>query len=359
MRARILRMAVLSSILVLLMAVSLFGSHSQGHDVASAEADPETEETGFETVVRSEDLVKMGESILVKENEIIDGDVVCIGGSVTMKGTTEGDVVCIGGSLRISGTAEGDAVCIGGALILDSTAVVEGDAVSVLGTIKRHDDAVIKGESVSVAMGPFSLMGIPWSTTVGFGGLRSIMGFSFLIKLGRFVAVLAIVVLIVTFLPSPTERLETTATKSFWRCFLIGLLGWVLIGPAMIFLAVSVVGIILIPFAIMAIIAAFFFGVAGLSLLVGNLFFSRFKSHKVHPVAASAMGIFLIYVLSLLAALLGLVLVPAGIGVGVLGKIAIWVAWTTGLGAVILTRFGTRLPALLNSEASREPVETA
>ena len=358
MRARMFKVAVLPSVLVLLTAVSLFGTHSEGHDMASGEADPDTEETYSEMVVRSEDLVKMGESILVKENEIIDGDVVSIGGSITMKGTAKGDVVCIGGALRISGTVKGDVVCIGGALILDSTAVIKGDAVSVVGSLQRHDDAVIKGESISINLGPFSLLGIPWSATGRIGRITSFMGFAFLARLGRFIAVLLIVVLVVTFLPKPTDRLETTATKSFWRSFLTGLLGEVLIVPAMVLLAVSIVGIILIPFAIVAIIVAFFFGVAGFSLLVGNLFFRRFKSHKVHPVAASAMGILLIYVLSLLAGLLGLVLIPAGIGVGVLGKIVIWVAWTTGLGAVILTRFGTRLPALLNSESVSEAVET-
>ncbi|TET45616.1 polymer-forming cytoskeletal protein [candidate division TA06 bacterium] len=357
MRARKFRIAVFSTLFVLLTAVSLFGSHSQGHDIASVKAGPDTEETGSEMVVRSEDLVRMGESILVKENEIIDGDVVSIGGSITMKGMAKGDVVCIGGTLRISGTVEGDAVCIGGALILDSTAVVKGDVVSVFGSIQRHDDAVVKGESVSVGFGSWG-SGFPWSATGGIGCFRSSPGFAFLAKLGRFLAVLVIVVLVVTFLAKPTDRLETATTKSFWRCFLTGLLGEVLIVPSIVLLAVSVVGIILIPFAIVALIVAFFFGLAGISLLVGNLFFSRFKSHKVHPVAASAMGVLLIYVLSLLAGLLGLVLIPAGIGVGVLGKIAIWVAWTTGLGAVILTRFGTRLPAVLNSEASSEVVET-
>lgn len=355
MRARMSKIAVLSSILVLLAAVSVFGSLSEGDVMASGEADPDTEETGSEVVIRSEDLVRMGEDILVKENEIVEGDIVSIGGSITMKGTAKGDVVSIGGVLRISGTVKGDAVCIGNGLILDSTAVVKGDAVSVLGSIQRHHDAVVKGESVSVGFGSWG-SGFPWSAT---GGFRSFKGLGFLAKLGRFIAVLVIVLLVVTFLPKPTDRLETTATKSFWRCFLTGLLGEVLIVPAIVLLAVSIVGIILIPFAIVAIIVAFFFGLAGFSLLVGNLFFSRFKSHKVHPVAASAMGILLIYVLSLLAGLLGLVLISAGIGVGVLGKIAIWVAWTTGLGAVILTRFGTRLPAVLNSEASTEAVETA
>ena len=359
MRARKFRIAVFSTLFVLLTAVSLFGLAGEKQAIVSAKAESDTDEVASEPVVRSEDLVKMGESILVKENEIIDGDVVSIGGSITMKGTAKGDVVCIGGALRISGTVKGDAVCIGGALILDSTAVVKGDVVSVFGSIQRHDDAVIKGESISINLGPFSLLGIPWSATGRIGRVTSFPGFAFLGKLGRFIAVLAIVVLVVTFLPKPTDRLETTTTKSFWRCFLTGLLGEVLIVPGIVLLAVSVVGIILIPFAIVALIVAFFFGLAGISLLVGNLFFSRFKSYKVHPVAASAMGVLLIYVLSLLAGLLGLVLIPAGIGVGVLGKIAIWVAWTTGLGAVILTRFGTRLPAVLNSESVSEAVETA
>lgn len=80
------------------------------------------------------------------------GDIVTIGESVVVKenATVKGDVVCIGADMEISGTVAGDAVSIGGALVLNSTAVIEGDAVTIGGRLERHEDAEVHGESLSI-----------------------------------------------------------------------------------------------------------------------------------------------------------------------------------------------------------------
>jgi hypothetical protein len=181
----------------------------------------------------------------------------------------------------------------------------------------------------------------------------------FPVLFGIFLFVLVIAVLVSAFLPSPTTRLETVARRSFWKTLLVGLLGEVLILPFFILLFVSIIGWALIPLAAIALSAAFYFGKTGVSLLVGNMFFSRFKSKLPHIVASTAMGVLLIHSLWIVGGMIAYGVGPLGNMIIALGCIVAWVAWTTGLGAVILTRFGSRLPADLQSESSGGSMESA
>jgi hypothetical protein len=294
--------------------------------------DLELEETEKEVI--REDIVRIGEDIDVDEDELVTGDVVCIGGDLT-----------------IAGTVEGDAVCVGGTMTLDSTAVVKGDAVAVAGKLKSHESAKVKGQSVSVAIGPFA-HGIPPLSAAKIIHSRPGTSSPFFLLLGLFIFALVIVVLLSAFLPGPTGRLETTTRRSFWKSFLIGLLGEVLIVPFFVLLIISIIGWALIPLAWIALVAAFLFGLTGFSLLLGNIFLARFRTTKAHIVGAAAMGALLVYVLWLVGGIIAFGVHALGVFVVMLGSLAIWVAWTTGLGAVILTRFGSRLPAELRQ---REP----
>jgi hypothetical protein len=309
--------------------------------------EPETEEaqeaTGEEAEekVYFEDVVKVGESLVVEENEVV-----------------KGDVVCIGGTLRIAGTVRGDAVCVGGTMRLDSTAVIRGDAVAVGGSIDRHDDATIKGESISIGMPILpELFGL--SAPCRITRVTRAASSPFPAFFGMFLFVLVIAVLVSAFLPNPTKRLETVARRSFWKTLLIGLLGEVLILPFFILLFISIIGWALIPLAAIALAAAFYFGKTGVSLLVGNMFFSRFKSKLPHIVGSTALGVLLIYSLWIVGGIIAYGVGALGGMIIALGCIVMWVAWTTGLGAVILTRFGTRLPADLQSESGVESMESA
>jgi len=99
----------------------------------------------FASPVRAEDEVQYFRNVEVGREET-KGDLVCIGGSVTVAGKVEGDVVAIGGDIEISGTVEGDAVAAGGRVRLRPGAVVGGDAVAVGGKAEQSGNAVVKGD---------------------------------------------------------------------------------------------------------------------------------------------------------------------------------------------------------------------
>jgi hypothetical protein len=103
------------------------------------------------------DRVQVGRSIVVEENEQV-GNVVCIGCSVHMMGTS-GDIVTVGGSSTIEGTVKGDAVAVGGGVYLGEAASVAGDVVTVGGGLSRHPNAEVKGD-VTTHSGPLIFLGL-------------------------------------------------------------------------------------------------------------------------------------------------------------------------------------------------------
>ena len=68
------------------------------------------------------DIVRVGENITIEAGQTVRGDVVAVGGTVTVLGHVRGDAVAIGGDVDLTG---------GG--------TVDGDAVSVGGTVKRGE----------------------------------------------------------------------------------------------------------------------------------------------------------------------------------------------------------------------------
>ncbi len=104
-----------------------------------------------------EDRVHFFQSITVDADETV-GDIVCIGCSIRMSGTS-GDTVAILGSILVDGTVKGDAVAVGGGIKLGEDAQVMGDTVGLGGGIARHPNAVVKGQTVSEA-GPLIFIGL-------------------------------------------------------------------------------------------------------------------------------------------------------------------------------------------------------
>jgi hypothetical protein len=133
---------------------------------------------------------------------------------------------------------------------------------------------------------------------------------------------------------------------------LAGLLGQVLVGPALgalvIVLIISIVGCLLlalVPFLVLGLLIATLVGFAGVAYPVGRVLEGRFGWHFGGPYLATIVGVLAIESLSLVGHLLS-------IGGGFLhffamiflffGLIVRYLAWTMGFGAAILTAFANR-----------------
>jgi hypothetical protein len=105
--------------------------------------------------------VQYGHNIVVEAGETA-GDVVCLGCSILVRGTSS-DTVAIGGSITVEGSVQGDAVAIAGAMRLGPNASVKGDVVAVGGALDRDTGATVGGEVVSkpsIRLGNFAVAGI-------------------------------------------------------------------------------------------------------------------------------------------------------------------------------------------------------
>ena len=299
-------------------------------DTTLVEEDDYEDEEGFD-VDGSGDRVRVGGGVQVAEGEVIEGDVVAVGGSVRVDGAVEGDVVAVGGSVR-----------------LGPNAVVDGDVTSVGGTVHRDPGAVIHGTVDEVAFGaPHVAWGKMWGPEPFFAGVAGLIG-----TLVWIAVLILLVCLAFLFARRPIERMEYRVGTSAWKAALVGLVAQLLFIPALVLtcvvLAISIIGIpflLLVPFAILALVIGSLLGFTAVAKQLGTVAESRFGWHHASPYISLLIGVGLIMLMSFFGHALGVAGGPLklfGTVLTVLGFIAQYVAWTVGLGVLLLTRFGTR-----------------
>jgi hypothetical protein len=283
------------------------------------------------SVDSTDDRVRVGGSIHVRSDEIVDGDVVAVFGSVRIDGTVEGDVVSVLGSVR-----------------LGPEAVVEGDLVAVAGTIDRDPGARVEGSIDEVAWGgPDIRVHGPAFRAPFLEGLGGLM-----VTVVWVIVIGALASLIYLLARRPVERMALRVAKSPWKAALVGLVAQILFFPVLILtvvlLAVSIIGIpllLVVPFALVALAIGVLVGFTAVARLLGGAAEGRFGWQHDNPYIAVLVGVGLIMLVSFFAGALGVAGGPVGVFaliLGILGFVIQYAAWTVGFGALLLTRFGTR-----------------
>ena len=159
---------------------------------------------------------------------------------------------------------------------------------------------------------------------------------------------------LLVFAPKQLETVSDTVWHSFWRSFLAGLFAQPLILPVfammLVGLALTVVGIVVIPFAVSAFLVALLLAILGgfvaVARSVGEIYLRR-KMAQGHAVATWGSYRYIVYgLLPLLGiwlpvALLGWVPV-AGTILTVTAAFTTWMVATAGFGAALISRGGLR-----------------
>lgn len=304
--------------------------------------------------------VIFGGSFTLESDEILGGDLVVFGGSVTLEedSRVKGDVVVLGGSADVAGTVDGDMVVFGGSVDLASTAVVDGELVTFGGSIDRAEGAIVRGSQVegfTFGRG-FHLPGIArvWTNGYRFHWGDWLLRSFYRVFRALMSAVLVVVIgaLVAVFLPQPLERVSQAVLVAPAHSWVIGLLTAVL--GAMIG-GILIATLCLSPFGgiiWLALLIAGVFGWIALGLIVGLKVLEQLNASNVTPVMGVVVGG---AILSLITAALWIVAdccpgLPFVILVG-----------SFGLGAVVLTRFGTQeyVPAPEAPAAPQSPVSLA
>ena len=285
-----------------------------------------------------DDIVIFGDDFTLASGQTIDGDLIVFGGNAVIEQgavVTKG-VVVFGGNVQIAGDVKEDVVLFGGNADLQSTAIIGGRLVTSGGNVSRQDGAVVEGgESHGFSEGDFPFSGI--TPRSGYE-IPSFFDPFYLLAMGGARAVgtalaLGIIALTVTSLwAQPVQRVTNAITAAPTAAGGFGLLTLI---AGVLLVVITAVTICLAPASILIAflyVLALIFGWVALGTLIGERLVTTFNWTRLNPAMAAGLGTVLF---SLVASLVSLV--PCLGAVINIGLAAI------GMGAVALTRFGSRL----------------
>jgi len=286
--------------------------------------------------------VVFGQSFTLKSGETLEGDLVVFGGAVTVEenATVKGNVVVIGGSLVMDGSATGDAVVIGGVMTMGDKSSVAGNVTTVGGSLQRAAGAQVGGQIVTNIPSP----NVQTPTTPSAPSPQTITanGFTPIVRafgvLGTAIVFAMLAMLLAIFLQPQLDRVAQASVAEPIIAGGIGLLTAFVSPIALVVLVVIlVVTILLIPVAVLAFVAwailivlAWLLGVLAIGLEVGERF-TKAIHQSWAPVLSAGLGTFLLmFVLGAFA------MIPC------IGWIPEFLVGMIGIGAVVMTSFGTR-----------------
>jgi hypothetical protein len=272
---------------------------------------------------------------------IPDATVFTTGDRTIAAGETAKGPVAVAGTLRIAGTIDGDAFAYGGDIVLLPGGHVTGNAVALNGSVQATDGQIdgdarsLKGDlrTVTAVAGAPPTVRENVALTLGWAGVVLVIGIGLLVFGGRTLDVVG-----------------ETIDQRFGKSFLVGLGATLGLAPALalliVGLALTILGVLLIPFAIVAYILAVV-GVVALGFLaavrVTGQSLSRSNKLNARGAALRALVIGVVSFLGLwLVAALATPWPAVEWVLRLIAFAATWAAATVGLGATIISRGGTR-----------------
>jgi opacity protein-like surface antigen len=267
---------------------------------------------------------------------------------IAVGAASAGAVAVARGNLVVRGRVAGDALVLHGDIIVYPGGVIAGNAVTVDGRVHAAG-GVIEGDVRSIR-------GVTGSILARAAGRAAdeqpvTMLAALKMALGWFAVLFVIGVGVLLFAERNLDGVVVALQQDFSRSFWTGLLAQLAAIPALLLvlvgLCVTLVGILLVPFAIVA----FVIGLAGLvtlgfiavSRFTGRAFVGMAESRRAHLQSlivglALYLGWWFLAALFVSNPMVGSVLRAVALAVS-------WVGLTFGLGATILTRAGTRRKA--------------
>jgi uncharacterized RDD family membrane protein YckC len=276
---------------------------------------PEEEDTA-RAWVRRGDVVAIGQHVKIAANERA-GDVVVVLGSLEIEGRADGDVVVVGGTAKINAPVGGDLVVVGGGAQLGAGASVRGDVVVVGGRFANEHQVKIGGKVVAIhqrfpAIEPLLdwvhqclLLGRPMAPTLGWTWVVA----------GAFLAFYLFLALVFGRGVNATVR---TLEERPGGTLLTAILALPLFPLFLLLLAITGVGVLLVPFVLMGLVCGVLFGKAAFLAFLGRSVMRPFGGEPGGPPALAALVGGTVLILLYLVPYLGLLLwaLTAWIGTG-------------------------------------------
>jgi hypothetical protein len=329
-----------------------------------------------------EDVVIFGGTLLLEEGATVNGDVAIFGGVATLAGHVDGDVAIFGGTTDFSGTVDGDLVILGGNLEASTKANVDGDCVLIGGSLSGDGQDAINCSTVGDFPGfaipaivdqpsipsPPSVPSPPSPPHVErlprfsffsglFGTIAEVAGRSLILGL------LALVIAAVA--PNQLNQVRSTMTRKPAASSAVGVLTAIavpslavlllILSAVLTIVCIGLLGFPIVFVLLIALAVGVVLGWVAVGTWLGERLAGWFKLSNQSLMVTAALGT---VILTVIAGLLGALPFLLGGWLWTLGAILIASA---GLGAVALTRFGTRpypLEASDNDQKVADVLET-
>jgi len=291
--------------------------------------------------------VIFGQSFTLKNGETLTGDLLVFGGTATLEegATVNGNVVLFGGSLVVNGEVSGDVAVTGGSVIIGTSAHIHGNLTTIGASLERAEGALIDGQIFNTATSwvgngnnsnnpvtPIipSTPAVP-SVRINFNPFGSLFN-----AFGQALGLAVLAMLVMLFLAPHADRIAHAVMA---QPLIAGGLGLLTVIVAPITILLLTITIILIPVMAVVVVALFVaavFGWIAIGYEIGQRFTSAIHQNW-HPAFSAGLGVF---ALTLVAnALTGIPVLNC------VGWLVPFLLGLAGLGAVIMTRFGTQLVA--------------
>jgi hypothetical protein len=280
------------------------------------------------------DKLVVGQNYVLAAGDRIDGSLSVIGGDVKLEteSVVDGDVAVVGGDLRIGGAVTGDIVVFGGSIVLEESAVVRGSVAGLGSSVSRSPGATVEGELFDTGSLPLPNRSrppiappAPWQP----GAPAASQAWSLLLwpvtALGWSLLMAMMAALAVLIAPRSVGRVANAVASQPLMSFVVGFVSLAIAALAgLVLLICCCLGLFVWLVGLIAILV----GWAAVGLWVGQSLLYLFTVRNKASFLEAAVGAFLITFLSRLPFCLG-------------GLIGLLIA-ALGLGAVVLTRFGTK-----------------
>jgi hypothetical protein len=272
------------------------------------------------------DIVKFGQSVFVAGDEMVRGDLVVFGANAIIEGRVTGNVFVIGGNIRARSGAE-----------------IKGDAMVIGGVLDEDDDVIIHGERI--------LFDDIFPSDWGFGGLflhrpwvRWVT-----IPVTLFIK-LVLSFLVILFLRDRVmvgdEHLGSNFLKSFGMGILTAIVGLFALLIVMVPLIITVIGIPLALLLVVSCVGVFIIAWTMFAYSLGRLVSARLNFESTNAFMFIFVGAVILVLPDVISFVCGLLpagpIVALGAAFKVIGILLGLFAYLSGLGAIVLSRFGSR-----------------
>ena len=231
--------------------------------------------------------------ILVEKGEIQD-NVVSWGGEIQIEGEVTDSVINFGGSIVIEGEVGQTVVGFGSEIILKSTARIEGDVLCLGGTLQKDPGATIEGDTIyfstSDEVAKFLREGF-----VGVFGF-SLIPLLLIFKLITLVIWFILAIILVAIFPKQVSFASNQIRTSFWPIFGTGILSIIIFTGLIIFavfLCFILIGIPILLALIAVGVVIKIFGRVVVFYFLGDWIFKAFGGKQASSLLAVLLGLLL------------------------------------------------------------------